>query len=293
MFAGSFGRSGSEVVIEEFLQGEEVSFFALCDGERALSFGTAQDHKRVGEGDTGPNTGGMGAYSPASALTPAMEALVLETIVEPTLRAMREMGAPYRGVLYAGLMLTAEGPKLIEYNARLGDPEAQVILPRLEDDLLELMLAAARGALPERAPRFSQARGADRGSGGEKLSGDADRRHANSRTGARRGGGKRHRHPCGHEAGRRASFWPPAGACSMSRRWPTRSWRPRLGPTRPSTSSTGPAAFAGATSAGARSRASGRRRDHPSSPPALGASGLSVSALASGAPTAGVPAKAL
>ncbi len=156
MFAGSFGRSGSEVVIEEFLQGEEVSFFALCDGERALSFGTAQDHKRVGEGDTGPNTGGMGAYSPASALTPAMEALVLETIVEPTLRAMREMGAPYRGVLYAGLMLTAEGPKLIEYNARLGDPEAQVILPRLEDDLLELMLAAARGALPERAPRFGK-----------------------------------------------------------------------------------------------------------------------------------------
>jgi phosphoribosylamine--glycine ligase len=156
MFAGSFGRSGSEVVIEEFLQGEEVSFFALCDGERALSFGTAQDHKRVGEGDTGPNTGGMGAYSPASALTPALEARVMETIVEPTLRAMREMGARYRGVLYAGLMLTAEGPKLIEYNARLGDPEAQVILPRLEDDLLELMLAAARGALPERAPRFSK-----------------------------------------------------------------------------------------------------------------------------------------
>jgi phosphoribosylamine--glycine ligase len=156
MFAGSFGRSGSEVVIEEFLRGEEVSFFALCDGERALSFGAAQDHKRVGEGDIGPNTGGMGAYSPASALSPALEALVLETIVEPTLRAMREMGAPYRGVLFAGLMLTAEGPKLIEYNARLGDPEAQVILPRLEDDLLELMLAAARGALPERAPRFSK-----------------------------------------------------------------------------------------------------------------------------------------
>jgi phosphoribosylamine--glycine ligase len=156
MFAGSFGRSGSEVVIEEFLRGEEVSFFALCDGERALSFGTAQDHKRVGEGDTGPNTGGMGAYSPASALTPDMETRVLETIVEPTLRAMREMGAPYRGILYAGLMLTAEGPKLIEYNARLGDPEAQVILPRLEDDLVELMLASARGALPERPPRFSK-----------------------------------------------------------------------------------------------------------------------------------------
>jgi len=156
MFAGAFGRSGAEVVIEEFLQGEEASFFALCDGEKALSFSTAQDHKRVGDGDTGPNTGGMGAYSPASVVTPEIEAVVLATIIEPTLRAMREMGAPYRGVLYAGLMLTAQGPKLIEYNARFGDPEAQVILPRLQDDLLDLMLAAARGALPDRAPRFSK-----------------------------------------------------------------------------------------------------------------------------------------
>ncbi|MGA9602144.1 MAG: phosphoribosylamine--glycine ligase [Methylocystis sp.] len=146
---------GASVVIEEFLEGEEASFFALCDGKRALPFSTAQDHKRVGEGETGPNTGGMGAYSPARVVTEALEAEVMARIVEPTLEAMRAMGAPYRGVLYAGLMLTKEGPKLIEYNCRFGDPEAQVILPRLEDDLLALMLASAEGALPARVPRFS------------------------------------------------------------------------------------------------------------------------------------------
>jgi len=156
MFAGLFGKSGAEVVIEEYLEGEEASFFALCDGTRAVAFASAQDHKRVGDGDTGPNTGGMGAYSPACVVTPEIEARVMRDIIEPTLAAMRDMGAPYRGVLYAGLMLTKDGPKLIEYNNRFGDPEAQVILPRLEDDLLELMLACARGALPDRAPRFSQ-----------------------------------------------------------------------------------------------------------------------------------------
>ncbi len=156
LFSGKLlGEAAQQIILEEFLEGDEISFLCLSDGKHVVPLAPSQDHKCIGEGDTGPNTGGMGAYSPASALTPAMEALVLETIVEPTLRAMREMGAPYRGVLYAGLMLTAEGPKLIEYNARLGDPEAQVILPRLENDLLELMLAAARGALPERAPRFS------------------------------------------------------------------------------------------------------------------------------------------
>jgi phosphoribosylamine--glycine ligase len=149
------GGAGTSVVIEEFLEGEEASFFALCDGMRALPFSSAQDHKRVGEGETGPNTGGMGAYSPARVLTPALEAEVMARIVEPTLGAMRAMGAPYRGALYAGLMLTKEGPKLIEYNCRFGDPEAQVILPRLEEDLLALMEAAAEGALPPRAPRFS------------------------------------------------------------------------------------------------------------------------------------------
>jgi phosphoribosylamine--glycine ligase len=155
MFAGAFGKSGAEVVIEECLEGEEASFFAICDGTRALPFATAQDHKRVGDGDTGPNTGGMGAYSPASVVTPEIEARVMRDIIEPTMRAMQEMDAPYKGVLYAGLMLTKEGPKLIEYNCRFGDPEAQVILPRLEDDLLELMLSAARGALPDARPRFS------------------------------------------------------------------------------------------------------------------------------------------
>ena len=158
MFAGAFGRSGAEVVIEEFLEGEEASYFVLCDGTRALGFSSAQDHKRVGDGDTGPNTGGMGAYSPASVVTPEIEARVMREIIEPTLRAMQELGAPYKGVLYAGLILTTEGPKLIEYNNRFGDPEAQVLLPRLEDDLLELMLAAAQGELPAHEVRFSKDR---------------------------------------------------------------------------------------------------------------------------------------
>ena len=158
MFDGAFGLSGAEVVIEECLQGEEASFFALCDGVRALPFATAQDHKRVGDGDTGPNTGGMGAYSPASVVTADIEARVMRDIIDPTLRAMRDRGAPYRGVLYAGLMLTSDGPKLIEYNCRFGDPEAQVILPRLQDDLVELMLGAARGELTQARPRFSPVR---------------------------------------------------------------------------------------------------------------------------------------
>ena len=156
MFDGGFGAAGAEVVIEEFLEGEEASFFALTDGITVLPFGSAQDHKRVGEGDTGPNTGGMGAYSPAPVLTPELEARALHEIVEPTVRAMAAAGTPYSGVLYAGLMLTADGPKLIEYNARFGDPECQVLMMRLEDDLLELLLAVAEGHLAEYArPRSS------------------------------------------------------------------------------------------------------------------------------------------
>lgn len=156
MFGGAFGEAGAEVVIEEFLRGEEASFFALSDGETIVRFGSAQDHKRVGDGDTGPNTGGMGAYSPAPVLTPELEARVMAEIVEPTVRAMRAEGIPYSGVLYAGLMLTAEGPKLIEYNCRFGDPEAQVLMMRLRSDLAELMLACAQGRLDEVAsPRFS------------------------------------------------------------------------------------------------------------------------------------------
>ena len=153
-FEGTFGGAGAEVVVEEFLDGEEASFFCLCDGRTELPFGTAQDHKRVGEGDTGPNTGGMGAYSPAPVMTPAMIERVMREIVEPTMRGMAEMGAPFSGVLYAGLMLTAEGPKLIEYNVRFGDPECQVLMPRLESDILVLMKAAVDGQLRHMAAKW-------------------------------------------------------------------------------------------------------------------------------------------
>jgi len=149
------GPAGAAVVIEEFLEGEEASFFALSDGETILPFGSAQDHKRVGEGDEGPNTGGMGAYSPARVLTPALEAQVMREIIEPTIAAMREEGAPYSGVLYAGLMLTREGPRLIEYNCRFGDPECQVLMMRLESDLAHIMHACAAGALAGVEARFA------------------------------------------------------------------------------------------------------------------------------------------
>ncbi|WP_298952741.1 phosphoribosylamine--glycine ligase [uncultured Methylobacterium sp.] len=147
MLGGGLGAAGAEVVIEEFLSGEEASFFALCDGTSAVAFGTAQDHKRVFDGDRGPNTGGMGAYSPAPVLTPALEAEVMERIIRPTLDGMRARGTPFSGVLYAGLMLTDAGPKLIEYNVRFGDPECEVLMPRLESDLVPLLLAAAAGDL--------------------------------------------------------------------------------------------------------------------------------------------------
>jgi phosphoribosylamine--glycine ligase len=147
MFGGGLGSAGAEVVIEEFLDGEEASFFALCDGDNAIALAAAQDHKRVGDGDTGPNTGGMGAYSPAPVMTPAMIARTMDEIVRPTLRAMKALGAPYKGVLFAGLMITAEGPKLIEYNVRFGDPETQVLMMRLMSDLLPALIAARDGQL--------------------------------------------------------------------------------------------------------------------------------------------------
>jgi phosphoribosylamine--glycine ligase len=156
MFDGGFGAAGGSVVIEDYLEGEEASFFALTDGKIILPFGTAQDHKRVGEGETGPNTGGMGAYSPAGIVTPEVERRVMAEIVEPTVRAMAEQGTPYSGILYAGLMLTADGPKLIEYNVRFGDPECQVLMLRLDSDLLALMKATAEGRLAEaEPPRFA------------------------------------------------------------------------------------------------------------------------------------------
>jgi len=143
MFGGGFGDAGAEVVIEEFMTGEEVSFFAISDGQNVVPFGSAQDHKRVGDGDTGPNTGGMGAYSPAPVFTPALEAEVMERIIQPTVAAMARDGRPYSGVFFAGLMLTDQGPKLIEYNCRFGDPECQVLMMRFEGDLAALLLAAA------------------------------------------------------------------------------------------------------------------------------------------------------
>ena len=147
ILGGELGEAGAELVIEEFLDGEEASFFALCDGETALPLASAQDHKRAFDGDKGPNTGGMGAYSPALTIDAAMSARVMAEIVQPTLRAMKGMGAPYKGVLYAGLMITAEGPKLIEYNVRFGDPECQVLMPRLMSDLLPALLASRDGVL--------------------------------------------------------------------------------------------------------------------------------------------------
>ena len=157
MFGGGFGDAGASVVIEEFMTGEEASFFALTDGHDVVAFGSAQDHKRVGDGDTGPNTGGMGAYSPAFVLTDELQAQVMERIIKPTVAYMAANDMPYSGVLFAGLMLTDEGPKLIEYNARFGDPECQVLMTRFEGDLAALMLAVATETLAQAdAPIFSR-----------------------------------------------------------------------------------------------------------------------------------------
>ena len=155
ILGGRFGAAGREIVVEEFLEGEEVSFFALVDGRAVLPLASAQDHKAVGDGDTGPNTGGMGAYSPAPAMTPALHEEVMARIVRPTVAAMADEGMPYRGLLYAGLMIDGEGPKLLEYNIRFGDPECQVLLARLKSDLLPALLAARDGVLDHVDLRWS------------------------------------------------------------------------------------------------------------------------------------------
>jgi phosphoribosylamine---glycine ligase len=146
-FAGAFGAAGAEIVIEEFLEGEEASVFALVDGRHVLPLASAQDHKRVGDGDTGPNTGGMGAYSPAPVMTPDMTRRVLDEIIRPTVRAMAARGIRYQGVLYLGVMITRDGPKLYEYNVRFGDPECQVLMMRLKSDLLPALVATVDGVL--------------------------------------------------------------------------------------------------------------------------------------------------
>ena len=143
----------AEIVVEEFLEGEEVSFFALCDGASAMPFASAQDHKRACDGDKGPNTGGMGAYSPPTIMTPELSQRIMREIVAPTLHGMNERGSPFRGVLFAGLMINERGPKVIEFNVRFGDPEAEVILPRLEDDLLPFLIACATGTLRGDPPK--------------------------------------------------------------------------------------------------------------------------------------------
>lgn len=149
IFGGRFGEAGAQVVVEEFMQGEEASFFAFTDGKIALPLVAAQDHKRVFDNDQGPNTGGMGAYSPAPVMDEAMSARVMREIIEPTVKAMRESGTPFKGVLFAGLMITSEGPKLIEYNARFGDPETQVLMMRMESDILPALIACHDGMLDQ------------------------------------------------------------------------------------------------------------------------------------------------
>ena len=156
MIEDAFGDAGAEVVIEEFMTGEEASFFALVDGKHALPLVAAQDHKAVGDGDEGPNTGGMGAYSPAPVVDKAMAKTIMETIIEPTIRGMATDGTPYKGVLFAGLMITDAGPKLIEYNCRFGDPECQALMMRLESDLLEVLLAAVTGELDQVELKWSR-----------------------------------------------------------------------------------------------------------------------------------------
>lgn len=156
MRENAFGEAASEVVIEEFMEGEEASVFALCDGRDYVLLSHAQDHKRIGEGDTGPNTGGMGAYAPAPVLTDQLLQRACATVIEPTLRGMAAEGAPYTGILYVGLMLTTAGPKVVEYNCRLGDPETQPVLMLLESDTVELMSAAATGRLADYELRISR-----------------------------------------------------------------------------------------------------------------------------------------
>ncbi|MDD9330352.1 MAG: phosphoribosylglycinamide synthetase C domain-containing protein, partial [Bartonella sp.] len=155
-FEGTFGDAGKEVVVEAFLEGEETSFFCLCDGKVAIPFGSAQDHKRIGDGDTGVNTGGMGAYSPAPIMTEEMVNRTLQEIVTPALRGLAEMDISFKGILFVGLMITQKGPQLIEFNVRFGDPECQVLMMRLKNDILPLFLAAAQGNLEKKNLQWSE-----------------------------------------------------------------------------------------------------------------------------------------
>ncbi len=205
MFGGQFGDAGNTVLLEEKLIGEEVSFFALCDGKHALALGSAQDYKRLGDGDTGPNTGGMGATSPVPFMDAAMNERVMAEIVRPLVAGMAELERPFIGLLFVGLMITAQGPKVIEFNVRFGDPETQAILPRLEQDLLPLLKACADENLPA-APLYLSEQSAvtvvlaAKGYPDHPLEGQRDPRPRQGR-----GDGRRHRHPCRHQARRARS----------------------------------------------------------------------------------------
>ena len=266
-----FGEAGREIVVEDFLEGEEASFFALVDGKDALPLVTAQDHKRLGEGDTGPNTGGMGAFSPAPAMTPALEGQVMDRIILPTIAAMRDQGRVFKGILYAGLMVTESGPMLLEYNVRFGDPEAQALMMRLISDPLPALIAAHDGILrqvdlrwhahaalcvvmaargyPDDPQRGSEIRGLDAAASDPaiKIFHAATRREPAPA------------HGSGQEpargqapAGARVSL-PMAAASSASPRWAATSPMPATAPTPRSTGSNGPKASAAATSAAAGS----------------------------------------
>jgi phosphoribosylamine--glycine ligase len=203
MFGGGLGQPAWEIVVEDCLVGEEASFFALCDGETAIALASAQDHKRAFDGDKGPNTGGMGAYSPAPIMTAEMNARVMHEIVMPTVRAMKALGAPYKGVLFAGLMLTKDGPQLIEYNVRFGDPECQVLMLRLMSDLVPALMAARDGQLKSFDLRWYDERGS--------------KRRARSKA-------RRSFTPARNWTA--ATLSPMSAACSMSARW-AEMWRRR------------------------------------------------------------------
>ena len=245
-------RPAREVVIEEFLDGEEASFFALCDGETAIPLASAQDHKRAFDGDQGPNTGGMGAYSPAPVIDAAMSARVMAEIIEPTLRAMKAMGAPYQGVLYAGLMITAEGPKLIEYNVRFGDPECQVLMLRLMSDLVPALLASRDGLLKSFDLRWYPRGRAHRGDGRQGLSRRLRQEARSSRVSTKPLPSKAWRSSTPAPRRQADASSPRADACSTSARSAGPCARRKRAPTRRSRASTGPKVSTATTSAGAR-----------------------------------------
>ena len=245
------------MVIEEFLNGEEASLFALVDGETAVFLASAQDHKRVGEGDTGPNTGGMGAYAPAPVLTDDLDCRAMEEIVRPTAEAMAAQGTPFNGVLYAGLMLTEDGPKLIEYNVRFGDPECEAIMPLIDGDFAQLLMSVATGELAEIEPPTLTGEHAvtvivaARGYPGTPAGGGAIARGGGGAGRRSHGLSRRHRARRAGAGGQRA------GVCWRSPRSPKASPMRARALTAPSTRSNSPTASIAATSAGASWRGSG------------------------------------